>query len=105
MGVQRNRVQLTNHNRHIFDGSNFELRQLAPNVAIPFLNETNGSAVIGRALRMEACSPIVARHTGSAQDCEYEVAWANTWSASSTPRPPPAAATPSSTATARRRRG
>jgi hypothetical protein len=27
-----------------------------------------------RALRMEACSPIVARHTAGAQDCEYEVA-------------------------------
>jgi hypothetical protein len=68
-----------NHNRHIFDGPNFELRQLDPNVAIPFLNETDGTAIIGRALRMEACSPIVARHTGSATDCEYEVAWANTY--------------------------
>ena len=68
-----------NHNRHVFDAPNFELRQLDPNVAIPFLNETNGSAIIGRALRMEACSPIVARHTGAAQDCEYEVAWANTY--------------------------
>jgi hypothetical protein len=28
---------------------------------------------------MEACSPIVARHTGAAQDCEYEVAWANSY--------------------------
>jgi hypothetical protein len=28
---------------------------------------------------MEACSPIVVRHTGSAQDCEYEVAWSNTY--------------------------
>lgn len=27
---------------------------------------------------MEACSPIVARHIGAAQDCEYEMAWANT---------------------------
>jgi len=69
----------TNHNRHVFDAPNFELRQIDPNVAIPFLNETNGSAVIGRALRMEACSPIVARHTGAAQDCEYEVAWSNTY--------------------------
>ncbi len=69
----------TNHNRHVFDAPNFELRQLDPNVAIPFLNETNGSAIIGRALRMEACSPIVARHTGAAQDCEYEVAWSNTY--------------------------
>jgi hypothetical protein len=67
-----------NHNRHVCDGPNFELRQLDANVAIPFLNETDGTAIIGRALRMEACSPIVARHTGSATDCEYEVAWANT---------------------------
>ena len=28
---------------------------------------------------MEACSPIVARHTGAAQDREYEVAWTNTY--------------------------
>jgi len=69
----------TNHNRHVFDAPNFELRQLDPNVAIPFLNETGGSAIIGRALRMEACSPIVARHTSATQDCEYEVAWANTY--------------------------
>ena len=68
-----------NHNRHVFDGPNFELRQLDPDVAIPFLNETDGTAIIGRALRMEAYSPIVARHTGSATDCEYEVAWANTY--------------------------
>ena len=52
-----------NHNRHVFDAPNFELRQLDPNAAIPCLNETSGSAVIGRALRMEACSPIVARGT------------------------------------------
>ena len=69
----------SNHNRHVFDAPNFELRQLDPNVAIPFLNETSGSAIIGRALRMEACSPIVARHTAAAQDCEYEVAWSNTY--------------------------
>ena len=48
-------------------------------MAVPFLNETAGSAIIGRALRMEGCSPIVARHTGAAQDCEYEVTWCNTY--------------------------
>jgi hypothetical protein len=69
----------TNHNRHIFDGPNFELRQAGSNLAIPFLNQTNGSAIIGRNLRMEACSPIVARHTAGAQDCEYDVAWTNTY--------------------------
>ena len=68
-----------NHNRHIFDAPNFKLNQSGGNLAIPFLNETAGSAIIGRALRMESCSPIVARHTGAAQDCEYEVAWCNTY--------------------------
>ncbi len=63
----------TNHSRHAFDAPNFELRRLESNVAIPFLNETNGSAVIARALRMEACSPIVARHTTGAQECECKV--------------------------------
>ncbi len=43
--------------------ADIELRQLDPDVAISFLNETSGSAIIGRALRMEACSLIVARHT------------------------------------------
>jgi hypothetical protein len=28
---------------------------------------------------MEACSPIVARHTGGATDCEYGLAWSNTY--------------------------
>jgi len=69
----------TNHNRHVFDGPNFELQQAGSNVAIPFLNQTNGSAIHIRAIRMEACSPIVARHTAGAQDCEYDIAWANTY--------------------------
>ena len=56
-----------NHNRHVFDAPNFELRQLDPNVAIPFLNETSGTAIIARGMRMEACSPIAARHTGAAR--------------------------------------
>ena len=50
----------SNHNRHVFDAPNFELRQIDPN-GDPFLNETSGSAIIGRALH-EARSPIVARH-------------------------------------------
>lgn len=69
----------TNHNRHIFDGPNFELRQAGSNLAIPFLNQTSGSAIIARNMRMEACSPIAARHTAGAQDCEYDVAWTNTY--------------------------
>lgn len=68
-----------NHDRHVFDAPNCELRQFDPNVAIPFLNETDGSAIIARALRMDACSTVVAGHTAGAQDCKYEVAWANTY--------------------------
>jgi hypothetical protein len=69
----------TNHNRHVFDAPNFELRQAGSNIAIPFLNQTSGSAIIARNMRMEACSPLAARHTAGAQDCEYDVAWTNTY--------------------------
>ncbi len=69
----------TNHNRHVFDAPNFELRQAGGNTAIPFLNQTSGSAIIARNMRMEACSPLAARHTAGAQDCEYDVAWTNTY--------------------------
>jgi hypothetical protein len=68
-----------NRNRHVFDAPNFELRQLDPNVAIPFLNETNGMAIIARNMRMEGCSPFAARHTAAATDCEYDVAWAQSY--------------------------
>ncbi len=68
-----------NHNRHAFDAPNFELRQLDPNIAIPFLNETNGTAIIARNMRMEGCSPFAARHTATATDCEYDVAWAQSY--------------------------
>ncbi|MGG5811846.1 hypothetical protein [Falsiroseomonas sp. CW058] len=68
-----------NHNRHVFDAPNFELRQQGSILAIPFLNETNGTAIIGRGLRIEGCSPVVAHHTGAATDCEFEVAWCNTY--------------------------
>ncbi|MFM7303358.1 MAG: hypothetical protein ACKO4X_08555, partial [Alphaproteobacteria bacterium] len=68
-----------NHNRHVFDAPNFELRQLDPSVAIPFLNETNGTAIIARNMRMEGCSPFAARHTAAATDCEYDVAWAQSY--------------------------
>ena len=48
-------------------------------VAIPFLNQTSGSAIIARNMRMEACSPLAARHTAGAQDCGYDIAWTNTY--------------------------
>lgn len=66
------------HNRHVFDGPNFELNARdRPIVGIPFLCEVNSRAIIGRALRMEGCSPIIARHTAGAQDHLYEIAWAS----------------------------
>ena len=66
------------HNRHLFDGPNFELNAKdRPIAGIPFLCEVNSRAVIARALRMEGCSGIVARHTAGAQDHLYEVAWAS----------------------------
>lgn len=68
-----------NRNRHIFDGLNFELGQLDSNLALPFLNQTNGTAAIGRSLRMTATSPIVAQRTSQATDCECEIARAATY--------------------------
>jgi hypothetical protein len=66
------------HNRHLFDGPNFELNARdRPISGIPFLCEVNSRAVVARALRMEGCSGFVARHTAGAQDHLYEVAWAS----------------------------
>ncbi|WP_372616880.1 phage tail fiber protein [Falsiroseomonas sp.] len=66
------------HNRHLFDGPNFELNaEGRPIAGIPFLCEVNSRAVVARAMRMEGCSPLVARHTAAAQDHLYEVAWAS----------------------------
>jgi hypothetical protein len=66
------------HNRHLFDGPNFELNaESLPVAGIPFLCEVNSRAVIARAVRMEGCWPFVARHTAGAQDHLYEVAWAS----------------------------
>lgn len=66
------------HNRHLFDGPGFELQAKdKPITGIPFLVEVNSRSVWARAIRMEGCSPHVARHTGGAQDHVYEVAWAS----------------------------
>lgn len=67
------------HNRHLFDGPNFELQaESRPAISgIPFLIEVSSRAIIARGIRMEGCSPYVARHTGAAQDHVYEVAWAS----------------------------
>jgi hypothetical protein len=66
------------HNRHLFDGPNFELQaEGKPIAGIPFLCQVNSRAIVARALRMEGCSDYVARHTAGAQDHLYEVAWAS----------------------------
>jgi hypothetical protein len=66
------------HNRHLFDGPNFELQaEGRPIAGIPFLCQVNSRAIVARALRMEGCSHFVARHTAGAQDHLYEVAWAS----------------------------
>jgi hypothetical protein len=67
------------HNRHLFDGPNFELNSADKPaiVGIPFLCEVNSRAVHARAMRMEGCTGPVARHTAGAQDHLYEVAWAS----------------------------
>lgn len=66
------------HNRHLFNGPNFELNaEGRPISGIPFLCEVNSRAIIARGVRMEGCSGFVARHTAAAQDHVYEVAWAS----------------------------
>lgn len=66
------------HNRHLFDGPGFELQaEGRPISGIPFLVQVNSRSVWARGLRMEGCSPFVARHTAGAQDHVYEVAWAS----------------------------
>lgn len=65
------------HNRHLFDGANFELQAEGRAISgIPFLSEVSSRSVWARGIRMEGCSPFVARHTGAAQDHVYEIAWA-----------------------------
>jgi hypothetical protein len=66
------------HNRHLFDGPNFELNARdRPITGIPFLCEVNSRSIVARAVRMEGCTGFVARHTAGAQDHTYEVAWAS----------------------------
>jgi len=66
------------HNRHVLHGLGFELQARdKPIQGIPFLSEVSSRAVIASAIRMEGCSPVVASHSGGAQDHVYEVAWAS----------------------------
>ncbi|TCZ55551.1 glycosyl hydrolase family 28-related protein [Roseicella aquatilis] len=66
------------HNANLFHAPAFELqRQGTPGTvdAIPFLIEVDGRGLVARGVRMEACSPFVARHTGGFSDAVYEVAY------------------------------
>jgi hypothetical protein len=70
------------HNAHTFVGPAFELqRQGTPGTvdAIPFLMEVNGRSVRAIGVRMEECSPFVARHTAAMNDCTYEVEFVGTF--------------------------
>ncbi|MCO6419104.1 hydrolase [Siccirubricoccus sp. KC 17139] len=70
------------HNAHLFTGPAFELqRQGTPGTvdAIPFLVEVDGRGLIAQGVRMEACSPFVARHTAGFSDARYEVAYVGTY--------------------------
>ncbi|APT57626.1 hydrolase [Roseomonas gilardii] len=71
------------HNAHLFIGPAFELqRQGTPGTvsAIPFLLQAGDErGILARGVRMEACSPFVARHAGGANDCVYEVCYTGTY--------------------------
>ncbi|MCQ4159773.1 phage tail fiber protein [Roseomonas sp. GC11] len=71
------------HNAHVFYSPAFELqRQGTPGTvdAIPFLLAAGDErGIIARGIRMEQCSPFVARHAGGANDCLYEVAYVGTY--------------------------
>ena len=70
------------HNTHLFTGPAFELqRQGTPGTvdAIPFLVEVDGRCLVATGIRMEGCSPYVARHTGGFSDARYEVSYVGTY--------------------------
>jgi hypothetical protein len=70
------------HNAHAYIAPAFELqRQGTPGTvdAIPFLIEVDGRALIARSVRMEACSPFIARHSAGFNDAVYEVAYVGTY--------------------------
>ena len=72
----------TLHNAHAYLGPAFELqRHGTPGTvdAIPFLVEVAGRGLVARNIRMEACSPFVARHAGAFSDALYEVAYVGTY--------------------------
>jgi hypothetical protein len=85
------------HNAHLFLGPAFELqRNGTPGTvdAIPFLLEAGDErGIMARGVRMEACSPYVARHAGGASDCTYEISYVGTYGFTGCAVDYPAAAT------------
>ena len=76
------------HNAHLFLGPSFELqRQGTPGTvdAIPFLVEVDGRGLLARGVRMEACSPRVARHSAAFNDAVYEVSYVGTYAFTGSP--------------------
>jgi hypothetical protein len=70
------------HNAHTFLAPAFELqRQGTPGTvdAIPFLLQVDGRGLHAYGVRMEQCSPFVARHTGAFNDATYEVEYVGTY--------------------------
>jgi hypothetical protein len=71
------------HNAHSFFGPAFELQRQGTPVgtvdAIPFLVEVDGRGLRAVGVRMEQCSPFVARHTGTFSDALYEVSYVGTY--------------------------
>jgi hypothetical protein len=70
------------HNQHSFFGQGFELqRQGTPGTvdAIPFLVEVSGRALVAHDVRIEGCSPFVARHTAAFNDAIYRVGYVGTY--------------------------
>jgi hypothetical protein len=70
------------HNAHAYYAPAFELqRQGTPGTvdAIPFLLEVEGRGLVARNVRMEGCSPFVARHAAAFNDAVYEVGFVGTY--------------------------
>lgn len=88
-GVRLSRADITSydrHNHHVFYAPAFELQRiqndgLNERDAIPFLLQVAGRGLHAVDVRMEACSPIVARHDAGYLDALYEIVYLGTYGA------------------------
>ena len=85
-GVNRYGVRLSRevgaynlHNHNVFMAPQFELQTTGGAQAIPFRLEVDGRALRAHDMRMEACSPYVAEHTGAFNDALYEPVFVGTY--------------------------